>query len=191
MEKPREAPSHVSDRVMGISDNGIAAKAVRGDRRALAEIVRGSYRTVWGTLYRFTRNRDEADGLAQEAFLRAIRNLGSFRGESRLTTWIVRIALNLALNERRKKTPGSLPDFELSSSAPGPDREAEQNEVRERVRDAIAALPDDLSRALLMTFFGGVSHAEAAGVLGCAEGTISWRVHEAKKRLREVLPHEL
>jgi RNA polymerase sigma-70 factor (ECF subfamily) len=176
---------------MDASGNGLVAKAGRGDAGALDALVRQSYAPVWRTVHRFTRDRHSADGLTQEAFLRACANLATFRGECRFTTWVSRIALNLAMNERRRLRPGPMPAREPAAAGTSPDREAERSELRDRVRAAIAELPEPFAQALLLTFFGGVSHAEAAAELGCAEGTVAWRVHEAKKRIREVLPHEL
>jgi RNA polymerase sigma-70 factor (ECF subfamily) len=142
-------------------------------------------------LRRFTGDAEAADSLTQEAFLRALRGLGGFRGRSALGTWITRIGLNLALNERRRRREAPLPAVEPAGETESPSRNAERREVRERVRAGLAALPGDLRDALLLTFFAGRTHAEAAAELGCAEGTVSWRVFEAKRRLREVLPDGL
>jgi len=165
--------------------------AVRGDPQALETLVRRHYEPVWRTLWRFTRDRDAADSLCQEAFLRAIEGLGGYRGDAALGTWITRIGLNLALNEARRSRPRALAETDPAARDGGPPEAAEGRETASTVRDAVDRLPDDLRAALLLTAFTGLTHREAAEHLGCAEGTVSWRVFEAKRRLREVLPHAL
>lgn len=135
--------------------------------------------------------REFADAITQEAFLKAIASLDTFRAEAGFRTWITRIALNLALNERRKKRPAPMPQAEMASAETGPATAAGDREIREIVAAAVEALPAEYREALLLTFYGGCSHAEAGRILGVAEGTVSWRVFTAKAKLREVLPDGL
>lgn len=172
-------------------DEEIVSKASRGDRHSLDVLVERHYRAVWKAIMRFTGDQNETDTLTQEAFLRAIRSLRAFRGEAQLRTWIIRIGLNQALNGYRRKKPAALPPEVVETRNPGPMECARQAEIREAVGVAIKALPAEYREALLLTFFGDCSHAEAARLLGCAEGTISWRVFTAREKLREMLPHGL
>lgn len=165
--------------------------AVRGDRFALEALVRRHYDDVWRTLWRFTRDRDAADSLCQEAFLRAFENLRSFRGEAALGTWITRIGLNLALNDARRRRPRDLEGLDVSARESTPDDAAATDERARLVRRAVDGLPDDLKAAVLLTAFAGLSHREAASHVGCAEGTLSWRVFEARRLLKEALPDGL
>lgn len=162
-------------------------RACRGDPEALEALVRRHYRPVWRTLWRFTRDRDETDALTQETFLKAIGKLSSFRGEASLRSWITSVGIHLALNEKRRRRPRPVGEPRGPAGTPSPEGEAGDRERAARVHEAVDALPDDLSAAIVLTAFAGYTHQEAAVVLGCAEGTVSWRVHEARKRLREVL----
>jgi RNA polymerase sigma-70 factor (ECF subfamily) len=169
-------------------DERLVHDARRGDRRALEVLVRRHYDVVWRSLARLSRDADEADAWTQETFLRAMQNLGGFRGEATVSTWIVRIGIHLALNARRRPAPASLDGHEPAAQGPDPARAAATGERRRLVRDGVDRLPGDLRAALLLTAFGGLSQREAAGELDCPEGTVAWRVFEAKRRLKEWLP---
>jgi len=162
-------------------------QACRGDARALEALVRLHYRPVWRTLWRFTRDRDETDALTQETFLRAIEKLATFRGEASLRSWITSVGIHLALNEKRCRRPLPVGEPKGQARTRSPDVAATEKERVARVQEAVDGLPDDLGSAIVLTAFAGYTHREAADILGCAEGTVSWRVHEARRRLREDL----
>jgi len=172
-------------------DEHLVHDARRGDRRALEVLVRRHYDVVWRSLSRLSRDADEADTWTQEAFLRAMQNLGGYRGEASVSTWIVRIGINLALNARRRSAPAMLDGHEPAGRIPDPIEAVTAGERHRLVRQGVDRLPGDLRAALLLTAFGGLSQREAAGELDCPEGTVAWRVFEAKRRLKEWLPDGL
>lgn len=146
------------------------------------------------------RDRAEAEDVTQEAFVRAYGALARFDGRSEPYTWLYRIAVNLSLNTIRSRKTAKRSSGP-SSDDPRLDGIADGSAHAQRVEPAdagkrqlyavLAAAIDDLSETLRTTLvlvcIDGRSHEEAAEILGAPEGTIAWRVHEARKKLREAL----
>jgi RNA polymerase sigma-70 factor (ECF subfamily) len=172
-------------------EDRLVLDARRGDRRALEVLVRRHYDVVWRSLARLARDPAEADAWTQEAFLKAMQGLSGYRGDAALATWVVRIGLNVARNARRRREPLPLRGNEPAGRSADPGAAADDGERHRLVHEGVDRLPDDLRGALLLTAFGGLSQRDAAADLGCAEGTVAWRVFEAKRRLREWLPDGL
>jgi len=175
-------------------------RARRGDRQAFGLLVRHYQQRVYRTAFRMLGNHQDADDVSQEAFVRAYRGLSTFDGRSSFFTWIYRIVVNLAINQlqRRKRHPQVLFDADaLDRVALSPELEQraasdpqKRLEFKRLVADIGAAL-DELSETLratvVLVIFEGLSHREAAEILECPEGTVAWRVHEARRKLRERL----
>jgi RNA polymerase sigma-70 factor, ECF subfamily len=169
------------------TDTLAAARA--GDEEAFSGIVREHHRRIHSLAYRMTGSIQDADDLAQETFLRAWRQLRSFRGDSSLATWLHRIALHLSLNWReRASSRQRTRDAYEAESRPAVhggddvvDLEAERNR---RVVEALQRLKPDFRAAIVLTVYEGLNHAEAASRLGCAETTVSWRVWRGRRMLR-------
>jgi RNA polymerase sigma-70 factor, ECF subfamily len=172
-------------------ENRLVLDARQGNRRALEVLVRRHYDVVWRSLARLSRDPGEADAWTQEAFLKAMQGLTGYRGDAALSTWIVRIGLNVAMNARRRREPAPLGSHEPAGRAGDPGAAAADGERHRLVREGVDQLPGDLRAALLLTAFGGLSQREAASEVGCPEGTMAWRVFEAKRRLKEWLPDGL
>src|ERR687897_1602759 len=115
----------------------------RGDREAFDRLVERYQRDVYRLCYRYVNNHEDANDAAQEAFLRAYRAIGSFRGDSAFSTWLYRIAVNTCLNFRAARKPAAdeLPDT-LPDLRPGPGEDMARGEQARRVRDAVTRLPD-------------------------------------------------
>ncbi len=166
-----------------------AARA--GDRGAFGELVRRYRPRIFALALHITGCRSDADDVVQEAFLRAFDRIGSFRGQSQFFTWLYRIALNRALNDRRdrgRRRAVSLDDDRIKAAvavdaAGDPRRAIDLAEDYARLLGALDALSPGLRAAVILVALQGMSHAEAAVVLDTTEGTIGWRMHEARKRL--------
>ena len=150
-------------------------------------------------LHRLTRDPDRAEELAQETFLRVGRGLEGFRGDSKVTTWIYRIATNVYLDECRKaplprplssEVDASLGD---TSGLPGrslpklPDRLFEESEMGSCIREVIDGLPPDHRTAIVLHDLQGLPNREVARVLECSLDSAKIRVHRARQRLRSRL----
>jgi len=177
-------------------DDLLVEEARRGGREAFAELVRRHERRVYALVFRMVRDQADADDLAQEVFLTAFKSIASFQRGSAFYTWIYRIAVNRSLTflkKRRREKDRSEFREDLSVDGPGrdavfsPEARSALNELRGRISEAVDALPDHFRASFVLVAGQGLSHAEAAEVLGCSENTVSWRMHKARKLLRSRL----
>lgn len=169
---------------MDVSDEDLARAAASGDRSAFSTLLARRYDGVFGLAFRLTGSRAEAEDLTQDICAALPAKLGGFRGEARFTTWLWRVVVNAAHDRRRRAQihahhAAGWGDWEIDRRAT--DREAAENV--DWLGQAMRGLPEDL-RDTLALVLDDVSHAQAADILGVSQGTISWRVSEAKKRLR-------
>ena len=168
---------------MTTSDDALARAAAGGDPQAFASLLERHYDRVFRLAFRLTGARSEAEDLTQDVCSALPAKLSAFRGEAQFTTWLYRVVVNAAHDRRRKratyaKATTGWGDWELNRLAANEDAEARADwlghamaQLNDEPRDTIALVLDD------------VTHADAAVILGVSEGTISWRVSEAKKRL--------
>ena len=159
--------------------------------REFAERVRESEARVIAIALSVLRNRDDAEEVAQEAFLRAYRRYQSLRAPEKFRAWIHRIVFRLALNHRRSRLRrlkrdtlwhDSLQQPSPHSSAPVVDRM-----MLEEVRAAIESLPEKLRVVLLLCAVKDMDRSEVAAILRVPEGTVRSRLHLARKRLHQRL----
>jgi len=180
-------------------DKELIKKAQDGDRKAFGELVRVYHDKIYMLVFHMTHNTADADDLTQEAFLRAYRGLKSFSFKSEFYTWLYRIAVNVTLNQIRKakrRSAVSLSEetlprrFKQNENAENPREQAEATQLYERVLKGIENLSPALRTTLVLFSFQGLSHKDVAQVLGCAEGTVAWRISEARQQLRRHLKRQ-
>lgn len=178
-----------------MTDTELVAKTLAGDMRALKALMRTHHRTLYRAARAILRDDAEAEDAVQEAYLQAFRALGTFRGESKLSTWLVRIAANEALMRRRgnAKAAGRMnvePD-DLMSGEAGPETTAQGGEVRQLLEARIGALPDDFRTVFLMRAVEELSVEETAAALGIPEITVRTRYFRARNLLRRAMADDL
>ena len=169
---------------MTASDEDLAKAASLGDGAAFASLLERHYDRLFRLCFRLTGAQAEAEDLCQDICAALPAKLRAFRGESKITTWLWRVAVNAAHDRRRRRATyvrasEGWGDWETARQ----DAMAEGRERTDWLMAALARLPEDL-RDTLALVLDEVSHAEAGAILGISEGTVSWRVSEAKKRLR-------
>lgn len=177
------------------SDRDLVLRAQAGDRAAYGVFAKRHYARIHRLASHMVRDASAAEDVAQESFIRAYRAIASFDGRSEPFTWLYRIAVNLSLNHlrSRKTSTQALATQDARLEALGGQTPAQPSEelARRRQYEALCEGIDRLSEALRVTLIlvcvDGVSHDAAATVLGVPEGTIAWRVHEARKKLRAFL----
>ena len=163
----------------------------RGDREALAELVRLTHRRAYNLALRLVGDRFDAEDVVQEAYLRMFRALGGFREEARFETWMHRIVTNAALNLlRRRGRFGELLDEGEARDIPDPSRTEERLIARDELTRAVAQLPAGQRAVLVLKDVYGLSCREIGAEIGIGEGAVKVRLHRARKRLKESLTVE-
>jgi len=186
----RIAPVLSYDMRMTVSDQDLARAAAGGDADAFATLLARHYDRLFGLCFRLTGNRAEAEDLCQDICAVLPSRLRSYRGGARVTTWLYRVAMNAAIDRRRKSASYARAldgwgNWEMARQAAIAEEQAQigwlhgaMGQLSETLRDTLALVLDDLS------------HAEVGEILGVSEGTVSWRLSEARKRLREMREKE-
>lgn len=159
-------------------------KCVEGDGEAYEQLVMRYQRMIHALTYRMTGSLSDSEDLAQETFIRAFRQIGSFRGDASFSSWLYRIAINTCLNWKKAGQRREVMHQELTASENEP---ATDHVLAERVQEALLALNPKQRAAIVLTTYDGLNHAEAARVLGCSETTVSWHIFMARKKLKEIL----
>ena len=173
------------------SESGLLEQARRAGASAFEEIVRRYQRRVYATAYRIVRRHEVADDVAQEAFIRAHRNLDRFDAARPFGPWICRIAANLAVNHVRspEAREDALPDghAETPSAAPGPLQGVLDAEARALLDRALGDLPAEQRAVFCLRVFEELSYREIAESLGIEMGTVMSRLSRAREKLRATL----
>ncbi|MFW5921378.1 MAG: RNA polymerase sigma factor, partial [Polyangiales bacterium] len=171
--------------------NVLVERARSGDPRAFDELVRRYRPRIFALALHLTGKPSDADDITQDAFLKAYSKINDFQGRSQFFTWLYRIALHRALNVKRdqgRRRSVGLDDPRVTAAvavdADGdPRRALELQDTYAHLLAAFDALSPLLRTTVVLTTLQGLSYKEAAVVLETSEGTIAWRVHEARRRL--------
>lgn len=160
------------------------AAAASGDAEAFAELYQRYRPMIFAYSYRLCLNAADAQDIAQETFIKMARSLAAYRPTAPFQSWLYMVCTNTARDwlrqsARRQKIQVALQDFAAESS--------EEPQDFDEAAAALARLADDLREAIVLVFYEGLNHAEAARVLGCAETTVSWRIFKAKRKLKAIL----
>ncbi len=174
-------------------ETGWIEAAQRGDRAAFAKLVDHYWDRLFRWLVNLTRDRDRAEDLVQETFLKALGAIGSFRAGSNFRAWLFRIAHNNFVNLKRseKRERVVLTD---EAAAPGtnvPMGGAADREALEAVTAALAAIGDEFRAALLLHVQEGLAYRDVARILNTTEETARWRVFKARQKLLKILPADI
>jgi RNA polymerase sigma-70 factor (ECF subfamily) len=176
-------------------EGALVQRARSGDTRAFERLYREHAGKVYGLCLRMTRDTALAEDCTQETFINAWRALDRFETRSSLGTWLHRIAVNVALGKRRKFSPVMVDSDAVGTAGEDEPIESEWTletplEVNE-IETAIDGLPDGARDVLVLYAIYGYSHAEAAEMLGVAEGTCKAQLHRARGLLRDRLGVEV
>ena len=172
-------------------------RARAGDERAFETLVTAHERLVYTLAYQLLRSEPDAQDAAQETFVKAWLSLPGFRGESRFSVWLCRIANNVCTDMQRKRmlpaisfndAAGRDGESELAAGEQySPEAAVEKKELWQELRRGIEALPDDYRQALTLRELGGLSYDEIAGTLGVDIGAVKSRLYRARRKLCEFL----
>lgn len=167
-----------------VPDTDLIAAAVGGDREALGALLRRHYDHIHALAWQLTGSRTDADDIAQDVCCTLVEKLATFRGEARFTTWLCGIVYNACRDLRRRRR--SLRGFTdrltvLAGLARAPDGRDLYDAIW--LKSAIARLKPEYRDAVVLVAGQQLTHSEAAAILGVAESTISWRMHEVRRLL--------
>ncbi len=174
------------------SEKSLINLVKKGDKKAYEVLVLQYQDRLVFSVYKFLKDYELAQDIAQEAFVKAFKNIEKFRGDSSFYTWIYRIAINTAKNFLSSKSRKSeiyddeIMELKLSESAEtleNPENILEAEELRSLMMDAIQGLPDDIRTTLSLREFDGLSYEEIAEVQNCPIGTVRSRIHKGREIL--------
>jgi RNA polymerase sigma-70 factor (ECF subfamily) len=166
-------------------DAALVEACRRGERRAMEALYHRYKRRVFGLVTRIVGSGDSEE-VAQEVFVRIFRGLGRFRGDSQLSTWIYRLAVNAALTHVTRR-PRHEANEELLANLPAPDRASSDPKLSHRLEQALTLLPAGYRAVIVLHDVHGMNHEEVAEILGCQVGTSKSQLHKARARMRELL----
>ncbi|MDP4265446.1 MAG: sigma-70 family RNA polymerase sigma factor [Bacteroidota bacterium] len=180
----------------GLNDNEIISKVLSGDKQAYAGLVNRYQNYVFTLALRFTKNREDAEEVAQDIFIKAYRSLADFRGASKFSTWLYTIVNNTCITFlRKKKLPMDSLDregvFEAADSQESALRAnlVEQKSRVAMVNNAINLLNPDDAEVITLFYKSEQSLEEIARILGLETNAVKVRLHRARTRLKEKMQH--
>jgi RNA polymerase sigma-70 factor (ECF subfamily) len=175
-------------------------RARKGDLAAYDELVKMYQERIYATVYHMTANHEDANDLAQEAFIKAYHALKSFKGGSSFYTWVYRIAVNKTINflkQRKNRAHLSLDDIDMNAehdpdlvalvSDKTPRRDVNLSELQERLNIAMQKLSESHRLVVTLHDVQGLSHEEIAKIMGCNIGTVRSRLFYARQQLQAYL----
>lgn len=174
---------------LGNDDAALAARAASGDRDAFATLVARHYDFMFRVAYRWCGHRADAEDIAQDVCVRLGKAIRGFRGGSAFTSWLYAVIVNAAKDRGRRLARETARVDAYAAEAPDhePAAPGVPENLAEQLWAAVRRLPDKQREAVALVYGEGASHARAAELMGCAENTVSWHVHEAKKRLKQMM----
>jgi RNA polymerase sigma-70 factor (ECF subfamily) len=170
---------------MDPSDFHLARRAANGDQGAFRQILERHYNMIYALAYRYFGNMADAEDVTQEICLRLAESMRGFEGRSKFSTWIYRVTLNACRDHTRHQQGQQ--KLERTSAEVTYMQTAASQETAHQVTwlyETIGTLEPSLKETVLLVLSQELTHREAAEILGVAENTVSWRMHEVKKRLR-------
>jgi RNA polymerase sigma-70 factor (ECF subfamily) len=181
-------------------DLALVERAREGDTDAFDELFRRYRDKVYGVVWGYVKNRDDALDVTQDAFLKAYRKLGSFRGRSKFFTWVTQIAINRAIDVRRKHMRrkdvqlGEHHDRDDARRRPGrspasrpPEAGVQDEELKQKYQEAVDSLGEKHRTVFLLHTTEKLAYKEIAATLGISIGTVMSRLHYARKKLQKAL----
>ena len=177
----------------------VVKKVLAGDVNAFELLVTDNQKSVYNLAYKMMKNESDALDISQEVFLKAYTNLKHFRGDSRFSVWLYRLAYNACIDATRKSKAAlnmsltvtdedsNTTEMELTDTRPLPERELERRETQREVQEAINQLPEDQRKIIVMREFSDMPYEDIAQALDISVGTVKSRLSRARKSLAKIL----
>lgn len=177
----------------------IVRKVLAGDVNAFEQLVIENQKSVYNLALKIMKNESDALDVSQDVFLKAYTNLENFRGDSRFSVWLYRLAYNACIDASRKSKTGmnvsltvqdedsESAELDLADTKPLPEEETERRETQREVQAAIQELPEEQRRIIVMREFSDMAYEDIASTLGISVGTVKSRLSRARKNLAKIL----
>ncbi len=183
-----------------MDEQTLIQKAQSGDPYAFEKLIENHQKQIFSIAYRIAGNPEDASDMAQEVLVKVFKNLKHFKGNSKFSTWLYRVATNTCLDEQKKlrrhtsysldaelETEEGSMATEIPDTALTPEEALEQRSLQKVVQDGIAKLNDEHKKVLILRDMQGFSYEEIAGILQCSEGTVKSRINRARANLKKIL----
>lgn len=164
------------------TETALIKRAQSGDKGAFEALLRRYYDVMYRTAYKWCGNKADAEDITQTACIKLAHSIDGFRHEASFRSWLYRLVINTSkdwVRSRARYAPEAEAEADRSE-APG----AEMSVYARQVMDYVRSMPEREQIALLLVFSEGLSHREASLVMQCKESTVSWYIHEARKKLQ-------
>ena len=170
-----------------VDDMQLINLAKSGNARAMEGLFETYYMTVYRLAYKWCGVKEDAEDIAQEVFIKLVKKLNTFTQNSSFKTWLYRIVINTAKDFARQRAAKWAYEsaFVKQQRSTNPGHIEKDRLITIRLFAEIHKLPEKQKEALLLVFGEGLSHKEAAQTIGCAETTVSWRIYQARKKLKK------
>ncbi len=170
-----------------LTDNELIQRCLDNRPDAYRVLVERHWSMVYSVVRRITHSHDDAVDVTQEAFVRAYEHLPEFARDSKFSTWLLRVATNYALDQKRRLRARQRLQVHVpvSGYAPPTDGQAIAREIESRLAEVLRSLTHHQRLCLVLKVVHGMSTSEVAGILGCSEGTVRVHLHQARKTLRD------
>jgi len=168
-------------------DMALANRAANGDERAFRDLLEIHYTTIFRMAFRFCGNKHDAEDVTQLTCIKLAQNISSFKGDSAFTTWLYTVVLNTGRDWKRAQVRhdrGSIGLETVENVLPTNENPEQTLETTQKMA-AVYNLPEPEREIVWLVYGEGLTHKEVAKIMGMAEGTISWRINEARKILKE------
>lgn len=165
-----------------MDQTSLIKQAQAGDRQAFARLLETEYDVIYRFALKWCQQPADAEDVAQLACIKLAKSLGQFRFESAFRTWLYRLVLNCARDWQKSQARHA--HGEVTDEPVAPDLSAETGLFLAAVLAWVASLGEGFKEAVLLVLGEGLSHGEAADILGIKESTVSWRLHQVRKRLK-------
>lgn len=166
----------------------LIASAVEGNRESFARLIELQYDFILKAAWKWTRHQADAEDVAQEVCIRLGRSISQFKGQGRFSTWLYALVLNvvrdLARKSRREMEKGRAWGAEATTAS------SSQPDASDDLWKAVDRLPEKQRDVVILVYSEGLTHAQTADILGLAETTVSWHLHEARRSLKSLLTEE-
>lgn len=183
-----------------LSEKELIQSAQAGNALAFEQLIAEHQKRIFSIAYRIAGNSEDASDMAQEVLIKIFRSLKNFRGDSKFSTWLYRVATTTCLDEQKKQrrhTAYSLDQTleaedgnittEPVDTGPTPEESLERKAMHQAIHQAIGKLKKDHQKVILLREVQGMSYEEIATVLNCSEGTVKSRINRARDHLKKIL----